>query len=90
MKLGFITNCFAWAGMNDFAAMARWAKDNGFSDLEIGPSIPLDEALFAEESGACPVESNTDGQPNCRDVARYVSTAKEAPKVLTVAVPQVT
>lgn len=57
MKLGFITNCFAWAGMNDFAAMARWAKDNGFSDLEIGPSIPLDEALFAsvaEETGIRP------------------------------------
>ena len=50
----------------------------------------LDEALFADESGACPVESDTDGQPNCRDVARYVSTAKAATKVLTVAVPQVT
>ena len=48
----------------------------------------LDEALFAEESGACPTGGDTDGQPNCRDVARYVSTAKATPKVLTVAAPQ--
>lgn len=57
MKLGFITNCFAWAGMNDLLAMARWAGENGFSDLEIGPSIPLDPALFekvGEETGIRP------------------------------------
>lgn len=57
MKLGFITNCFAWAGMNDLSAMAKWAKENGFSDLEVGPSIPLDRALFekvGEETGIHP------------------------------------
>lgn len=57
MKLGFITNCFAWAGLNDLAAMADWAQANGFSDLEVGPSIPLDEGLFqrvAEKTGISP------------------------------------
>lgn len=57
MKLGFITNCFAWAGMNDLSAMAKWASENGFSDLEAGPSIPLDRALFekvGEETGIRP------------------------------------
>lgn len=46
MKLGFITNCFAWAGQNDLLEMARWAAANGFSELEAGPSIPLEESLF--------------------------------------------
>ena len=57
MKLGFITNCFAWAGLNDLEAMADWAIENGFTDLEIGPSIPLDRALFdrvAEKTGIRP------------------------------------
>lgn len=57
MKLGFITNCFAWAGLNDLAAMADWAQANGFNDLEIGPSIPLNEGLFervAEKTGISP------------------------------------
>lgn len=47
MKLGFITNAFSWAGENDLDAIAAWAAHNGFSDLEAGPSIPLDEKLFA-------------------------------------------
>lgn len=57
MKLGFITNCFAWAGLNDLSAIASWAAANGFADLEIGPSIPLDRALFdkvAAETGIRP------------------------------------
>lgn len=57
MKLGFITNCFAWAGLNDLSAMAVWAAENGFTDLEVGPSIPLDRALFdkiGEKTGIRP------------------------------------
>lgn len=48
MKLGFITNAFAWAGLNDLDAIAAWGRENGFSDLEIGPSIPLDPRLFEQ------------------------------------------
>lgn len=42
MKLGLITNNLAAFGMNELPVLARWAKQNGFSDLELGPSIPLD------------------------------------------------
>lgn len=43
MKIGFITNCLAWAGCSDIEDIVKWAVDNKFEDLEIGPGIPLDE-----------------------------------------------
>ena len=57
MKFGFITNNLAVSGMNDLASIARWAVENGFEDLELGPSIALDveETLKAvEETGLKP------------------------------------
>ena len=42
MKLGFITNNLAVSGMNELISIALWAKENGFNDLELGPSIPLE------------------------------------------------
>lgn len=46
MKIGFITNSLVWAGMKDLGEIAAWAVANGFKDIEVGPSIPLDEKLF--------------------------------------------
>jgi sugar phosphate isomerase/epimerase len=34
--------------MPDLGSIAAWAAENGFSFLEIGPTIPLDEKLFEE------------------------------------------
>lgn len=46
MKIGFITNSLAWAGMKDLDEIAVWASDNGFKDMEVGPGIPLDQKAF--------------------------------------------
>ncbi|MCF0135155.1 MAG: sugar phosphate isomerase/epimerase [Lachnospiraceae bacterium] len=42
MKFGLITNNLAVSGMNNLLTISLWAKQNGFEDLELGPSIPLD------------------------------------------------
>lgn len=46
MKIGFITNSLAGAGVKDIVDISLWAKENGFEDLEVGPSIELDENKF--------------------------------------------
>ena len=66
MKFGFITNNLAVSGMNDIMSIARWAADNGFEDLELGPSIPLDPDSVikaSEETGIRPT-----GLIYCRNV----------------------
>ncbi|GMQ59958.1 sugar phosphate isomerase/epimerase [Vallitalea sediminicola] len=48
MKVGLITNSLAWAGMKDLKEISKWACDNGFKDLEVGPTIELDEKIFSD------------------------------------------
>lgn len=48
MKYGLITNNLAVSGMNNYLSIALWAKQNGFEDLEIGPSIPLDTVMIKD------------------------------------------
>ncbi|TCL67387.1 sugar phosphate isomerase/epimerase [Hydrogenispora ethanolica] len=48
MKVGLLTNSLAWAGMKELREIAAWAAAHGFADLEVGPSIPLDERVFNE------------------------------------------
>ncbi len=45
MQLGFLTNSL---GKWPIGRLAHWAKDNGFEALEVGASIPLDEAAFRQ------------------------------------------
>jgi len=45
MKLAFHTNAL---GHWPIGKLAAWARDNGFDALEVGPSIPLDEAAFRQ------------------------------------------
>ena len=45
MKLAFHTNALGHWPIDKLAA---WAKENGFDALEVGPSIPLDEAAFRQ------------------------------------------
>ncbi len=57
IKMGFLTNALVWAGMSEYADIAAWAKQSGFNDLEVGPTIPQDQAMFekiAEETGIMP------------------------------------
>ncbi len=46
MMLGFHTNAFVWAGVTDIVAIARWAAEQGFDFLEVGPGIELDRSRF--------------------------------------------
>ncbi len=48
MRIGFLTNAFVWAGESRLGHIARFAADNGFAFLEVGPGIPLELPLFRE------------------------------------------
>jgi sugar phosphate isomerase/epimerase len=47
MKIGLLTNSLAWTGLTTLREIAVWAAQQGFADLEVGPSMPLDERQFA-------------------------------------------
>lgn len=66
MKFGFITNNLAVSGMNDLGQIAAWAAENGFEDLELGPSIPLD--LAAAEKAIETTGVHPTGMIYCRNV----------------------
>lgn len=51
MRVGFHTNAFVWAGVNDLAAIVDFAVQAGFTCLEVGPGIPLEEAAFEKALG---------------------------------------
>ena len=46
MRIGFLTNFLVQEGMKDFIEIADWAEASGFEDMEVGPTIPLDKALY--------------------------------------------
>ena len=46
MQLSFMTNILVKYGMTDFEAVTRWASENGFDAMEVGPTFPLDRELF--------------------------------------------
>ena len=66
MKFGFITNNLAVSGMNDLGQIAAWAAENGFQDLELGPSIPLDRAVAEKAMEATGIHPS--GMIYCRNV----------------------
>ncbi|AEE97430.1 sugar phosphate isomerase/epimerase family protein [Mahella australiensis] len=47
MKIGFITNSLSGQGLKNLDEIADWGIENGFADLEIGPSISLEEEVFS-------------------------------------------
>lgn len=66
MKFGLITNNLAVSGMKDLTEISIWAKQNGFDDLEIGPTIPMDQKKAEEAreiSGLAPT-----GMIYCRNI----------------------
>ena len=48
MKLGFLTNVMVSCGISDLKTIAAWGAENGFSDLEVGPTVPLCEEDVAQ------------------------------------------
>ena len=48
MRIGFLTNAFVWAGESRPDVIARFAAENGFSFLEVGPGIELSLQRFPE------------------------------------------
>lgn len=48
MQLGFMTNILVKYGMRDFETVTRWAKEQGFDCMEVGPTFPLDQRLFEQ------------------------------------------
>lgn len=48
MRVGLLTNFLVKLGMNDIVQIAEWASENGFTDLEVGPTLPMDQKKFGK------------------------------------------
>ena len=47
MHVGMLTNSLFGVGETDFAKVAHWAAQQGFKEIEVGASVPLDkEAIY--------------------------------------------
>lgn len=57
MRLGFHTNAFGWAGEKELLNVARFAYDNGFDFLEVGPTFPLEKETFLHAQEYVQIES---------------------------------
>lgn len=42
MRLGFMTNILVKKGMVHLDEIAEWAAAQGFEDLEVGPTVPME------------------------------------------------
>lgn len=51
-----MTNCLVKQGMKDFDRLAQWAVESGFTDMEVGPTVPLDEKLYAGVLAKYPIK----------------------------------
>lgn len=41
LKIGFLTNVVVASGLKELKEIAEWGYNNGFSDLEVGPTVEL-------------------------------------------------
>ena len=55
--LSFHTNAFVWVGLNDIETIASFALNNGFSAIELGPGIELDEKVFSRIVSKLPMSA---------------------------------
>ena len=46
MQYAFMTNVLVANGKSDLPEIMNWAKEKGFSGVEVGPTIPLDQTMF--------------------------------------------
>ncbi len=47
MHVGMLTNSLFGVGETDFARVAHWAAGQGFTEIEVGASVPLDKEVIA-------------------------------------------
>ena len=47
MRIGFLTNVLADNGMKELLDLAKWGRENGFQDMEVGPTVELREEEIA-------------------------------------------
>ena len=75
MRLGFMTNILVKKGMVHLDEIADWAAEQGFEDLEVGPTVPMERELFERvlEKGKVTITSLT----YCRN---FLSTDSEEAK----------
>lgn len=61
MKLGFMTNFLVNKGMHQLDEIAKFATENGFSDLEVGPTVPMERKVYEDvlSSGKIQISSLT-------------------------------
>ena len=61
MRLGFMTNILVKKGMVHLDEIAEWAAAQGFEDLEVGPTVPMERELFEQvlEKGKVAITSLT-------------------------------
>jgi len=61
MRLGFMTNILVKKGMLHLDEIAEWAAAQGFEDLEVGPTVPMERELFERvlEKGKVAITSLT-------------------------------
>lgn len=76
MQIGFLTNCLVMQGMKDFYELAAWAAENGFTDMEVGPTVPLVESLYGGILKKYPVKISS--LTYCRN---FLSSDKEEASV---------
>ena len=57
MRTGFHTNAFVWAGLTDLGEIARFALEQGYTCLEVGPGIPLERKIFARVQKELPISA---------------------------------
>lgn len=76
MIIGLLTNFLVKEGMTDIIDVAQWASSNGFQDLEVGPTLPMDLEKFSEviNSGKIKITSMT----YCRN---FLSTDNDEAKM---------
>lgn len=55
--IGFHTNAFVWAGVNDIERIASFGAQSGFDFLEVGPGIPLDISAFEKAGRIIPAKA---------------------------------
>lgn len=61
MRIGLLTNFLVKEGIKDIYEVADWASENGFEDLEVGPTLPMDYDKFSKviNSGKIKISSLT-------------------------------
>lgn len=72
LKIGLLTNFLVKEGMKNINEVAEWASQNGFEDLEVGPTVPMESEEFGKilDSGKIGISALT----YCRN---YLSSDEE-------------